>query len=189
MPEEEMDTAIANSAERAFEENRYWYGSNLWQVMQMMFPDEKPRQKKIYNALEEGRKEAWDNARTSGEDYLQTWIAATIKSLVKSCSGHPGAILPGKSAGMLFVTLIEGGALPVSGLIGQEAPRDDWPTVILPALQQAYSGLAPAGRDGGKGKGIHGKGKVNEGFNPYEGKGLGGKGALKGKKKGIWYQW
>jgi len=177
--------AVGISAERAFEEARYWYGTSLWEVVNDI-TDSKATQKRIRTALDDARKEAWDNARHSGEDYLRTWISGTIRNLSGNF-GSPDEVLPMEKAAQLFVSLVGSGALPIIGDIGQEPQRDDWSPFILPTIQEAYAQdftnfTKPKSFGGGKGKG---KGHGNQGYSPYGGNGSDMMGGGKGKGKGF----
>lgn len=174
IPEEVLDVGVVSSAERAFEECRLT--TLVWEALRIV-ADGKATQTKISKALEAGRKEAWENARTTGEEYLQTWIAGTIRHLGGACQGQPVYTLPQQGAAQLFCCLVAGGGLPKTGDIAMEPERDDWPAIIFPAIKQAYAEFEPLGIMEGSGKGMKGKGK---GFNPYGGKGGGAKGMMKG---------
>merc|ERR1719420_1610922 len=69
IPEEILDVGIVSSAERACEEARFWYGTDLWGTLQTIASG--AAQKKLKAGLEAGWKGAWETARTSGEEYLR----------------------------------------------------------------------------------------------------------------------
>lgn len=196
IPEAALDAHIVSCSERAYEEARFWYATDLWGTMQKL-TDSKTTQKKIKAGLEAGWKEAWENARTSGEDFLRALIAGTVRKFAEATE-NPGNVLPEPAAGRLFAAVVAGGALPKSGDIGQEPPRDDWePAVILPALQEAYAPFEPVPDlpeptgvpTGGKRKKSGGGGGDwgddwggGSGYNPYGGKGGMGMMGMKGGK-------
>merc|ERR1712149_120583 len=90
-------------------------------------------------------------------------------------TGQPDEILPVEKAGQLFMSLVQSGALPITGDIGQEPQPDDWSSFVLPTVQEAYAqdftkAMTKAKAFGGRGKG-KGKGYGMEGYSPYGGKG------------------
>jgi len=140
VPAEVLNVNVVSSAERAFEASRFWYATDFDTALQMIAEGKSSKQK-IFAALEAGRKEAWDTARTSGEEFLKALIASTIRNLTAEAGGNPNTVLPEPGAAEFFGCLVASGALPQSGDIGQEAPRDDWSAIINPAVQDAYSGF------------------------------------------------
>jgi len=139
VPQEVFERTVLGAHDRAFEEQRYL--PILWEVVQGLVTGDKSR-KKVYNAGEEGRKQAalangasTDNVKT----FVSRWVDLTIARLSKDTQGEPEWILPEATAVQLFHTLVESGGLPVAYTAeeAQGPPPRGWPFIDY-AVNMAY---------------------------------------------------
>jgi hypothetical protein len=75
--------------------------------------------KKVWNAIDQGRKDAVMSGVTDIEEFTNTWINTSIAHLSEASQGSPEATMAPELAVKLFQTLLEGNALPLA--LTQEA--------------------------------------------------------------------
>jgi len=153
VPQQDFERAVLAAHDRAFEEQRYL--GIMWDVLQSHVQG-KATQKKAYNALDLGQKEAFLQGSTGLEDYTWCWIDRTIAKLSNDTQGDPESCIPLMQAAQLFHALIEGNALPIP-LVQSSDPLQ--PDFVNQALETAYTmysvsagGEMPTSKGKGKGK-------------------------------------
>lgn len=142
----DFERCVLGAHDRAFEDQ--WYLPILWEHVQALVLEGKAARKKVYDAMDHGRKAA---ARGSSEgaidlkEFVARWVEASIARLSKACQGYPEAALEESVACPLFHALVEAETLPIAlvAASGGQPPRN-WPFVDY-AVHQAYIALSNGG--------------------------------------------
>lgn len=128
----QFEQMVLAANDRAFEEQRF---ALLLQEAVSCVQGAKTK-RRVWNAVEAGRKEAASTASLL-DDFMVCWIDRCVHEISQGSQGDPESVLTADTAAVLFRSLVEGGALPLS--MTQEAgpPPSDWP-LIDDAIQTAY---------------------------------------------------
>lgn len=132
-PQTEFERMVLAAHDRAFEEQRF--APLLQEAVTAAVQGPKTR-RKVWNAVELGRKEAISSAVTP-EDFTACWISRTIGSISENAQGDPESVITADAACQLFHSLIEGGALPLAMTQAAGPPPRGWP-LVEEAVQTAY---------------------------------------------------
>lgn len=152
VPEDEFQRMVMDAHDRAFEEQRF--GPILTEAVNAQVQGPKIK-KKVWNAIDEGRKEAAYSGAAGVEDFVGAWIEISIAKLAESCQGDPTGALEAPDAVRIFNAIIAGGGIPLALVQDRGPPPADWP-LVEQVVRAAYGG-------GGGGKGGGKKGGWSEG--------------------------
>lgn len=130
--EVEFESKVMASYERAFEEQRF--GPILTEAVPAVADGPKSK-KKVWNALYEGRQEAAKTGTQDVEEFTRTWINSAIKNLSENSLGQPESSLESACAVKLFVTVLEGGAIPLTMQAANPSPPI---SIVEEAVSSAY---------------------------------------------------
>lgn len=111
VPQLEFEQMVLAAYERAFEEQRF--GPILSEIVPQIVSGPKTK-KKVWNCADEGRKVAMQSGTMSVEEFTSTWINSAIQNLSQATQGSPDSTMEPQDAVKMFVSLLEGGALPLS---------------------------------------------------------------------------
>eukprot|EP00927_Polykrikos_kofoidii_P071595 TRINITY_DN67855_c0_g1_i1.p1 TRINITY_DN67855_c0_g1~~TRINITY_DN67855_c0_g1_i1.p1 ORF type:complete len:371 (+),score=68.19 TRINITY_DN67855_c0_g1_i1:82-1194(+) len=138
-----FEKTVLEAYERAFDEQRTL--PIVWETIKASVSGQQS-QKKLYNAIEHGRKMATVAARNgSEEEFLRRWIDASIDQLAVHCDGDPAWMLSLQEAIGLFHSLIRAGSLPRCLVEGDPQLRASFASR---AVEEAYSPFYPNGVSG-----------------------------------------
>lgn len=107
----DFEAMVLSAHDRCFEEERF--SIILSEAVPQVVSGPKIK-KKVWGAVEAGRKDASDSGTEDCEDFMRNWITSAIAHLAESSNGHPEFVLKPDSAVKLFVLLTEGGGIPLA---------------------------------------------------------------------------
>lgn len=144
----DFERCVLGAHDRAFEDQ--WYLPVLWEHVQGLVLEGKAARKKVYDAMDHGRKAA---ARGSAEgamdlkEFVARWVEASVARLSKACQGYPESALEEPLACQLFHSLVEAETLPIALIAASGGqPPHNWPFVDY-AVHQAYVALSNGGEN------------------------------------------
>merc|ERR1711957_1078058 len=104
--------------------------------------------KKVWSALEGGRKEAIENSEDL-DSFLQNWINGTIVMISQGSQGHPQGVMEEDIAVQLFSELVVANAIPLA-LSKETGLPEGWEEVLTETVKAAYVLFtATEGEEGG----------------------------------------
>jgi len=115
----EFEQLVLTNYERAFDECRF--SPILSEKVPEIVSGPKIK-KKVWNSINEGRKDAWNEGHEDLEAFTRSWINHTAKHLSTASGGSPDGTLPSDQMSALFLSLFEAGALPAALMQNAEAP-------------------------------------------------------------------
>jgi len=133
VPQEDFEQMVLAAHDRAFDEQRF--GSTAMEAVHALVQGAKTR-KRVWNAVEQGRKEAQSTAVTT-EDFAACWIDRAIALISEGLHGDPESCLTADAACELFHALMDSGGLPLTMTQEHGPPPSGWP-LIDEAVQTAY---------------------------------------------------
>jgi len=145
VPGEEFQRVVMDAHDRAFEEQRF--GPILTEAVNAQVQGPKIK-KKVWNSIDEARKEAAYSGAATVEDFVSAWIEISIAKLAESCQGDPTGALEAHDAIQLFGAIIAGGGIPLALLQDRGPPPAEWP-LVGKVVMSSYN-LGGGGKGGGK---------------------------------------
>merc|ERR1712187_609469 len=128
---------------RSFEEQRF--GPILSDITSKYVQGPKTR-KKLWNAVNEGRKEASQSGPISMGDYASQWINTSIRHLAQDSFGHPASIIEAPDLTLLFDSLFQSNGLPLHITSMEGLPPAGWQLVgdaVVASYISAADGSLP----------------------------------------------
>lgn len=129
----EFEQLVLAAYDRAFEEQRF--GPILSEIVPQIVSGPKTK-KKVWNCADEGRKVAFQSGTISIEEFTTIWINSAIENLSIASQGAPEGTMEPELAVQMFVSLLEGGALPLSMMADGTAPPVH---IVQETVANAYS--------------------------------------------------
>jgi len=105
----DFENLVLQSYERAFDEQRFF--PILTEAVPAVVSGPKLK-KKVWNALDQGRKDTMKNLPGSADEMVNNWIQNSVKLLSEASGGYPEGLVEAPSLVSLFCTLIAKGSLP-----------------------------------------------------------------------------
>lgn len=127
----EFEQLVLAAYERAFDEQRFC--PILTEAVGAAVSGPKIT-KKVWNAIDQGRKDTVKQGVDNVEDFTVTWIGTAIAYLSEKSQGAPEASLPVEVCSQLFQGLLENGGLPLRLTAEAEPPLQ----LVDEAVQGAY---------------------------------------------------
>lgn len=128
----DFEQMVLAAYERAFDEQRFC--PILSEAVGATVSGPKIK-KKVWNAVDAGRKDAVLNAIDNADDFTTTWITSSVAHLSQASQGSPESTMTAELCCALFQALLTNGALPLSLTEGVEAPLH----LVDPAVEAAYA--------------------------------------------------
>lgn len=134
----QFEALVMAAYERSFDQQRFW------PILTETIADfvSGPRiKKKVYNAIESGRKAAMETGTSSAEVFVFSWCTKTVESLAAACQQGPQEALEPERMAHLFLSMLASGALPASAKLkeGESPPT----TTVEESIMRAYLPYAP----------------------------------------------
>jgi len=148
---EEFERVVLAAHDRAFEEARFL--PKCWELVQNLVPREGRSCRKVYDAMDHGRKVAGqlsfhDDDPNLVKEFVSKWADHAIWHLAQHCD--PFLVLPEEAAVQLFHSVIEAGTLPVPLVTVHGQPPVPWPFIDY-AVQAAFTAHCGCRSNVGKG--------------------------------------
>jgi len=133
-----FEAAVLNAHDRAFEEQRY--APLLWETLVAMFAELGPKgKKKMYEAFEEGRKDAGKSGADTVESFVQNWVAGSVTRMRRDCQHEElEESLPLEECVNFVEALIAAGSLPI-GLTAESGVPPPGTVDLVGIVQSAYA--------------------------------------------------
>mmetsp|Transcript_43119 Transcript_43119/g.99327 ORF Transcript_43119/g.99327 Transcript_43119/m.99327 type:complete len:287 (+) Transcript_43119:57-917(+) len=147
--QQDFEQIVLAAYDRAFEEQRF--GPILTEAVSAHCQGPKAK-KKVWTAVDLGRKEASLTDAVTPEDFIQLFVDSSIKQLADASGGYPDQALDKDTAVAFFTAVVMGGGMPLR-LQGSmpEVDGQNWPP-LAEAVEAAYSAYgADAGASSGWG--------------------------------------
>lgn len=126
----DFEQMVLGAYERAFDEQRFCPLLTEAVTSSVQGPKAK---KKVWNAIDESRKETVLAGHNEVADFTATWINHAVRLLSAASQGCPEATYEPASMAQLFQTLLESGALPTAMGV-EQVPLH----VVEPSVDAAY---------------------------------------------------
>eukprot|EP00418_Pyrodinium_bahamense_P079298 CAMPEP_0179064610 /NCGR_PEP_ID=MMETSP0796-20121207/28035_1 /TAXON_ID=73915 /ORGANISM="Pyrodinium bahamense, Strain pbaha01" /LENGTH=301 /DNA_ID=CAMNT_0020761559 /DNA_START=51 /DNA_END=956 /DNA_ORIENTATION=- len=124
--QEEFEQTVIQAYARAFEEQRF--GPILTEAVSNAVSGPKIK-KKVWNAMDAGRKQAVASEAGTLEDFVTCWINSSIWQLTEDTQGSPDSVLEAETAAGLFHAMLQAGAVPIYMTQQTGPPPAGWPLV------------------------------------------------------------
>jgi len=128
----DFEQMVLAAYDRAFDEQRFC--PILSEAVPAVVSGPKIK-KKVWNSVDQGRKDAIMSGTADIEEFTNTWINASIAHLSQASQGSPDATMTADLAVKLFQTLLEGNALPLAMTSEAVAPVH----LVEEAVTNAYT--------------------------------------------------
>merc|ERR1719162_894056 len=109
--QQDFEQMVLSAYERAFDEQRF--GPILTEAVAAAVSGPKIK-KKVWNAIDTGRKETIAAGHTTPEEFTQMWINSSISHLSQASQGSPEATCEPAVMSALFLQMMEIGGLPTA---------------------------------------------------------------------------
>merc|ERR1719491_531524 len=109
--QQDFEQMVLGAYERAFDEHRL--GPILTEAVTSSVQGPKTK-KKVWNAIDGGRKEAVQAGHVTADDFAAVWINTSVRHLSEASQGSPEGTIEAAAFSQLFQTLLQGGGLPIA---------------------------------------------------------------------------
>jgi len=137
----EFEQLVLAAYDRAFDEQRFC--PILSEAVPAMVSGPKIK-KKVWNAIDQGRKDAVMASAADADEFTTLWINGAIARLSESSQGHPEATMEPDLAIKLFQMLLEGNALPLNLTESAASPLALVPEAVLAGYAEHTKPEEPA---------------------------------------------